>query len=108
MADKIEILNQLKKNLKATLGSKIQKVILFGSYLRNEETAYSDLDVLIVTNNIPTWKEKNTIRDICFDISVDYEIMVDSKIISQKEIDNKFWGKHPMITEALNKGVYAF
>ncbi|WP_372935001.1 nucleotidyltransferase domain-containing protein [Mariniphaga sediminis] len=107
MSEPIKILNQLKKNLKEVLGNRIQKVILFGSWIKNEENEYSDLDVLIVTDKFFSWKEKNIIRDICFDISVDYEILVDSKIISQEEIDTKFWGKHPLITDALKSGVYA-
>jgi len=107
MSDKVEIINQLKKNLKTVLGDKIQKVILFGSYSRNEETEFSDLDVLIVTNGILPWKEKNIVRDICYDISVDFEILVDSKIISEEEIAGKFWGKHPLITDALKTGIYA-
>lgn len=107
MTDKIKIINQLKKNLEAVLGNQIQKVILFGSYLRNEETEYCDLDVLIVTDKMIPWQQKNLIRDVCSDISLDYEILVDSKIISQEEIDSKFWGKHPLITEALKTGVYA-
>ena len=107
MSDKIEILNHLKRNLQKVLGNKIQKVILFGSWIRNEENEYSDIDVLIVSDKILSWREKNLIRDVCFDLSVDYEILVDSKIISQEEIENKFWGKHPLITDALEKGVYA-
>jgi uncharacterized protein len=107
MSDKIEILNQLKKNLKKVLGNKIQKVILFGSWIRNEGNEYSDLDVLIVTDKILAWQEKNKVRDVCSDISLDYEILVDSKIISQEEIDTKFWGKHPLITDVLKAGVYA-
>lgn len=107
MSDKIEILNQLKKSLKKVLGEKIQNVILFGSWIRNEGNEYSDLDVLIITDKTLTWQQKNSVRDVCSDISLDYEILVDSKIISQDEIDNKFWGKHPLITEALKTGVYA-
>lgn len=107
MSDKIEILNQLKKNLKKVLGDKIQNVILFGSWIRNEGNEYSDLDVLIVTDVILSWQQKNLVRDVCSDISLDYEILVDSKIISQGEIDTKFWGKHPLITDSLKTGVYA-
>jgi len=107
MTDKIEILNQLKKNLKKVFGDKIQKVILFGSLSRNEGNEYSDLDVLIVTDKIFSWQQKNVVRDVCYDISLNYEILVDSKIISQEEIDTKFWGKHPLITDALKTGVYA-
>lgn len=107
MSDKIEILNHLKRNLQKVLGNKIQKVILFDSWIRNEGNEYSDIDVLIVSDKILSWREKNLIRDVCFDLSVDYEVLVDSKIISQEEIENKFWGKHPLITDALEKGVYA-
>ena len=107
MSDKIEILNHLKRNLQEVLGNKIQKVIHFGSWGRNEGNEYSDLDVLIVTDKILTWQQKNIVRDVCSDISLDYEVLVDSKIISQEEIDTKFWGKHPLITDALETGVYA-
>jgi uncharacterized protein len=107
MHDRIKILNKLKIDLTSVLGDKILQVILFGSWLRNEGNAWSDLDVLIVTSEILTWKEKSVVRDVCYDISVDFEILVDSKIISQYEIENSFWGKHPLITDALKSGIYA-
>ncbi len=107
MSEKIKILNQLKKDLKDVLGESIIQVILFGSWLRNEGNAWSDLDVLILTDETLSWKEKSIVRDVCYNISVDYEILVDSKIISEKEIKNTIWGKHPLITDALKSGIYA-
>lgn len=106
MSDKIEIINRLKRNVKSVLGDKIRDVILFGSYLRNEENEFSDLDVLIVTNNILSWEEKNIVRDVCADLSIDNETLIDSKIISRQEIEKNL-GKHPIITDALKEGVYA-
>jgi predicted nucleotidyltransferase len=107
MLDKIEIINRLKKSLKLVLGDKIRDVILFGSYLRNEENEFSDLDILIVTNSILSWEEKSIARDVCADLSIDNDVLIDSKIISQHEIKNNFWGKHPLITDALKAGAYA-
>lgn len=107
MSEKTQILNELKKNLKNVLGDKIQEVILYGSYIRDEETKDSDMDILIVTENILSWQEKNLIRDICSDISIDNEVIIDSKIISEEEISKKFWGKHPLISDALKLGIYA-
>ena len=107
MINKIELINQLKKNLISTLGDKIQDVILFGSYLRNEENEYSDFDVLIVSKDILSWNEKSVVRDVCADISIENEILIDSKIISYEEIENAFWGKHPLITDTLKSGIYA-
>ncbi len=107
MSEKIKILNLLKKKLKTVLGDKILQVILFGSLLRNEGNDLSDLDVLIVTNETLTWKEKSMVRDVCYDISVNFEILVDSKIVSKNEIDSSFLGKHPLVTNALDSGIYA-
>jgi hypothetical protein len=33
--------------------------------------------------------------------------LIDSKILSKPEIETKFWGKHPLITDALAYGIYA-
>ena len=81
MSDKIAIVNQLKKDLRKVFGDKIQKVILFGSSVRNEETEFSDLDVLIVTNDILSWKEKSIVRDICYDIHKVWKLLRQINII---------------------------
>ncbi len=107
MTEKIEILKKVKRLLITAFEDRIQNTILFGSQAKNINTNNSDFDILIVTKDIFGWKEKSIIRDICFDVSLDFEVIIDSKIISQKEIDNKFWGKHPLISDALNFGIYA-
>jgi uncharacterized protein len=42
-----EVLNLLKKNLEEIRKFKIQKISIFGSVARNQETALSDIDILI-------------------------------------------------------------
>jgi len=107
MADSRKILKELKKSLQNALGDLILEVILFGSYSINTESKFSDLDVLVITKTVFNWKEKNLVRGICYNFSVDNDILIDSKIISQQEIDQEYWGKHPLITDALKTGVYA-
>ena len=107
MSHKIKILQKVKRLLHATFEERIQDTILFGSQAKNSENMDSDFDILIITKDIFNWKEKSLIRDICFDVSLDFEVLIDSKIISQEEIDNKFWGKHPLISDALKFGIYA-
>ncbi len=107
MTEKIEIIKKVKRLLNTAFEDRIQNTILFGSQAKNINTNNSDFDILIVTKDVFGWKEKSIIRDICFDVSLDFEVIIDSKIISQKEIDNKFWGKHPLISDALNFGIYA-
>ena len=107
MLKKTKILHQLKIRLKNAFGDIIKDVILFGSQARNEETEYSDFDVLIISEKPVTWQEKLEIRNICYDVSLDFDLIIDSKIISKIEIENNFWGKHPLITDAIKFGIHA-
>ena len=107
MTRKMEILQTLKKLFQKEFGMRILDVVLFGSQATNTESPDSDFDVLVVTDGVFQWRERDQIRDLCFDICLEYEILIDSKIISQYEIENKFWGKHPLITDAIKFGIHA-
>ena len=107
MPDKAEILEDLKTRLYSKLGDDLHDLILFGSYAHSSEKEYSDFDILIIINASLHWKLKNLIRDICYDVSLDKEIFIDSKIISRQDLETKFWGKHPLYTDAIKYGIHA-
>ena len=107
MVDKTQILKDLKFRLKSKLGNDLHDLILFGSYAKSAEKGYSDYDVFIILNVTVPWKLKNLIRDICYDVSLDKEIFIDSKIISRHDLETKFWGKHPLFTDAIKYGIHA-
>jgi uncharacterized protein len=107
MTKKNKILQDLKIRLNSVFESRISEIVLFGSQAKNSANKNSDFDILIVTTDLFTWQERGLIRDICYEVSIEYNILIDSKIISQLEIETKFWGKHPLITDALNYGIYA-
>jgi predicted nucleotidyltransferase len=107
MTKKYRILQSVKTRLETVFSSRISKVVLFGSQAKNTANKNSDFDILIVTIDPFKWQERGLIRDICYEIALEYDILIDSKIISQTEIETKFWGKHPLITDALVDGIYA-
>lgn len=107
MTKKYRILQSVKTRLETVFTNRISKVVLFGSQAKNKEKKDSDYDILIITTDTFTWQERDGIRDICYEISLDNDILIDSKIISQIEIDSSIWGKHPLITDALNYGIIA-
>lgn len=47
-----EYINELTERLKASFGERLKYVGLQGSYLRNEETGDSDIDIMIVIDNM--------------------------------------------------------
>jgi predicted nucleotidyltransferase len=107
MTKKNRILQNIKNRLKLEFNDRISDVVLFGSQVKNTSNKDSDFDILIVTSDRFTWQERGQIRDICYEVALYFDILVDSKIISRPEIETKFWGKHPLITDALSYGIYA-
>lgn len=106
MNDKIQILKELKKYLISNYGFGIVDVILFGSQLLNFDPSESDFDVLIILDKDYNWKDENRILDLCFDIDLKYNILIDAHIISKNELNSKR-GKQPIFINAINTGVYA-
>lgn len=107
MTKKNKILQSIKRLLDSDFKSRIADVVLFGSQAKNTENKYSDFDILIVTQDTFTWQERGLVRDLCYEVSLEFDILIDSKIISKSEIETKFWGKHPLITDAIAYGIHA-
>jgi predicted nucleotidyltransferase len=106
MADKYQILNELKDILSKNLGSNLKEVILFGSHAYGGAHADSDYDFLIILKEIPDWKMKRRISDYCYDLDLKYETFLDVHILGEEEL-NTLRGKQPIFQTALEKGIRA-
>jgi len=100
------ILKDLKKHLAHYFKNELINVILFGSQLKNKTHPYSDYDVLIILKSSYNWKIKNKIIDLCYDIDLKYNIIIDPLIIAQEEM-NSIRGKQPIFVNALQHGIKA-
>lgn len=101
-----EKIQQLKKALKAKYGDRIKDVILFGSQASGTAAKHSDYDVLIITREKPGWRFERQISDICYDIELEYDIFIDTLVISEAELDT-IRGQQPIYQNALKMGIYA-
>lgn len=106
MNSKIKILKELKEYLLINFGTAVKDVILFGSQSKNLELPDSDYDILIILDKEYDWRDENKILDLCFDINLKYNILIDAHIISKKELDS-VRGKQPIFINAINFGVFA-
>lgn len=57
MAPVRSILEELKNLLLPVFGERLQQVVLFGSVARGQETEDSDVDVLVVLNEVPAYAQ---------------------------------------------------
>jgi predicted nucleotidyltransferase len=104
--DKRVILVDLKRKLEEYYSDSVKNVILFGSQANNHANEHSDYDVLILLSQDYTKNDENRILDICYDIDLKYNILIDAHLLSTKELDTKR-GKQPIFINALKNGIYA-
>lgn len=101
-----EILTDLKDHLLKNYGNSIEDVILFGSRIRSDFNQYSDYDIIIVLKNDFSGEDENEIFDLCYDINLKYEIILDVHIISKNELTN-FRGQQYFFKNAIQTGIHA-
>lgn len=106
MIDKNQILIDLKSRLQDQYSASINNIVLFGSHANNSATEFSDFDILILLNNEYTKQDEDRILDICYEIDLKYNILIDAHLLTIKELDTKR-GKQLIFVNALKNGVYA-
>jgi len=106
MIDKLKILQELKKHLRKHYSTSVKDVILFGSQSIGKGKADSDFDILVVLTKPYSKKDEEKILDICYEIDLKYNILIDIHLLSQNEL-NTLRGKQPIYLNALSKGIYA-
>ncbi len=106
MIDNQKILSDLKEHLNQNYDGSINEIVLFGSHARGESTRDSDYDILIVLDNDYSAKDENVILDLCYDINLKYNILIDAHLLSKSEMKS-IRGKQPIFVNALKSGVHA-
>jgi len=101
-----KILSELKDHLIKNYGDSVRDVILFGSQAHGNSDIFSDYDVLIILGEKYSGKDENKILDLCYDIDLKYDILLDVHIISEKEL-RTIRGKQPIFVNAIKSGIYA-
>jgi predicted nucleotidyltransferase len=73
MDEKIKsLISRIKEHLTKIYGENIKKVILYGSYVRDEATKDSDIDLLvIVEKSLNLFEVRESLSDLLFDIVLD-------------------------------------
>lgn len=101
-----QIADELKKILSEKLENNLKEVILFGSQAYGNANDDSDYDFLIILEEVPDWKLKRKISELCYQLDLKYDTFIDVHILGKDEI-NSLRGKQPIFQTALKKGIYA-
>jgi predicted nucleotidyltransferase len=72
--------NALISRLRKAYGEQIKQAFLFGSKARGDAKSDSDIDLLLLVEK-ETWAIKDEISDMVADINLEYDLLVDMRVI---------------------------
>lgn len=98
---------EIKLHLNKHLNNIVSDVVIFGSRAKGTADKDSDYDVLIILDTDYNQKTKKLINGLCYDFDLNYNIFLDTQIISKSELKNSIRGKHPVFKTALKEGLHA-
>jgi predicted nucleotidyltransferase len=83
------LINQIKIHLSKMYGVGIKSVILYGSYVRNEQTKDSDIDVLVVVDqSLNPIEVRESLSDLLFDILLEEKELVSVIVVPENHFEN--------------------
>lgn len=100
------VLNEVQVRMLMLFGSKLKKMILFGSYARNEADNESDIDILLLIDedksNLKQYHDR--IVDIVVELSLKYGVVL-SILEQEYQQFNKYTEFVPFYTNLENEGI---
>ena len=107
MKKRDKILQAAKQRLTAQFGEKIKDVVLFGSRAWGKPTRWSDWDMVVVVRGKYDWRFRWAISDVMTDIGLDFDVFIQTLVVSDDELKNTAQGFEPVFVKALSQGIYA-
>jgi predicted nucleotidyltransferase len=92
--------------LKKELGQRYKPIDmrLFGSKARGEGSPDSDIDVFIVLQEV-NWKVEREIYDLCFEISLEHDVLISPIIFSKEELKDPAMRSSPFLAAVEREGI---
>ena len=107
MKKRDKILQAAKQRLTAKFGDKIKDVVLFGSRAWGKPTRWSDWDFVVVVRGEYDWRFRWAISDVMTGIDLDYDVFIQTLVVSDDELKYTSHGYEPVFVKALSQGIYA-
>jgi len=103
------MLAEIEGNLRKIYGHKLQKIILYGSYARNEQVPGSDLDIMVLLNmdEAEIKKYSEQVLELVVDLTTRYGIVVS---IQESSIDffNEWVDTLPFFSNVSKEGLVLY
>jgi predicted nucleotidyltransferase len=97
-------LDEFAREVRASLGSNLEALKLFGSTARGEAAPDSDLDVLVVVTGDRVTAE-DAVLDIAFDVNLAHGVYISPRVIERAVLDHPVWRITPFVQSLEREGI---
>ena len=101
-----QIKSEISRDIQSALGSKLHKIILYGSYARGDYNEDSDIDIMVLADfkEVETRVLRTIINDVAHRVSLEYDALV---TISLKDTHTfyRYLEVLPYYQNVINEGV---
>ena len=83
----------------------VEQLVVFGSVARGDATEESDLDVLIVTEELISYSDENTIFDITYFVNMEYDTNISVVVVPKEKWESEVWSLLPLHQAIAREGI---
>ena len=102
-ANEKEALKKAKKLLQNKFP--VEELMVFGSVARGEATEESDLDLLVLTSQPMSHREKHDMSDIIFEINLSKGTNISILVVDRKTWETGLWSVLPIHQDVTREGI---
>jgi predicted nucleotidyltransferase len=98
---KTELITELIEILKRKFNQDLLATVLFGSIVKGNFTSTSDIDILVVCENLPKdWRERDKMMlELTENIELKYNTSIHMTLVSKGEISHAIDSTYPLMLE---------
>ena len=104
-----QILTEVTEGLRGVFGSRLENVILYGSYARGEADEQSDIDIMVLVNDIPRselWRYRELFNPILDEIEEKWEYEILISVILEDVPTFVYYGEYlPFFRNVMREGI---
>lgn len=96
------IIQEFKVEIRELVGSNLKRILLFGSYAREDAVEGSDIDLLLIFENKISAEVIDKIRGVSKRLSLKYDVVISNFYITEEEFQRR---KTPFLLNVKKEGI---
>lgn len=99
-----EILLLIERRILEIFGNKVTKILLFGSYAREDFNEESDIDIIVIVNDTEIDRYKKLRVKIISEFSLNYDLLLSIRVLRNEDF-SKYKDISPFLKNVVKEGI---